>query len=682
MATERENNIMTGNGLGVLSMRVYSIDGNTIRAFFDDKDCLIFVIDDTITPDKPNALLVIRSEDGRKWDDILANDYGVSLEMVRPKKDNKYQKLDIEYVGLDEYEDLIADYDEGFDNTDSLNVLKLFRADASRRAATERLQAAESVAENARETIFRAQSSIAEQQSRIKTLRSKLSQQKKSVGREPTKQSAAKILRTESQIDAMKDKLHRSQRRLDNARRRLVAAEEDAEIARNILARSVGSDNMDNSDSLPVVAPAHAVAAMHRDTDLPAIVKETVPATASNIEFLTEHLEPKAKEMAEEEVKPLFDKDPEILDEEIAFKPIDFDVKPVAAPTDPDSPRVDDYADPAPVAPLSFVPPTSDFSPVPEQNEATRPAPVLDTITAVEMPITPAAPQVAEPVVSDNSVASPQKEYSDVARPAPLSPAAVGVAAPVVGRPVSPMTGTAVSPMGSGTDGRKPSFLYYILLVALIILSIFTLWLYQKKNGENVPDLAATTVAPKEESAPLSQNGESPFIVAEEKVATTETPEVEPAPMAPAEQGLQPIPESVPEPVAPIVDETLPMVPVVVEPEPEPIPEDTPFLSEPEPEPEPVKPVVVNKPAYNAGSQNENMFVAGEDYDTDVVGPASAAMAPEYQEPVSAPQDITCDDGTIPSAEGCCGDEEYTAIGGGAYVCCSPASGECYPPLF
>ncbi len=76
MATEREN-IPTSNGLGALRVQAYDIAGNKIRAFYDASGQIIFIIDDTITPEKPNALLVINSDDDRKWDEILTKDYGV-----------------------------------------------------------------------------------------------------------------------------------------------------------------------------------------------------------------------------------------------------------------------------------------------------------------------------------------------------------------------------------------------------------------------------------------------------------------------------------------------------------------------------------------------------------------------------------------------------------------------------
>jgi len=713
--TNNKEIVSANNGLGALSVRGYDIAGNKIRAFFDGAGNLVFVIDDTALPDKPNALLVIDSFDGRKWDDILVNDYGVALEAVRPKKDNKYQKLDIEYTGLDEYDALIHGFDAGDDLTDALGALESFRRAALRRAARERLDAAETAADNARETIQRAGESIAELQVRLKTLRAKLTQQKKAVGREPTKQSAAKILRTESQIDALKDKSQRAQRRLDNARRRLVAAEDDAEIARTILARHADNDIASAalpavrsaSANMPAVSKPGAIATVSDEMNLPVAAEEYTD------EVLNENIEQKAEKMADEEVKPLFDKDPEILDEEIAFKPIDFNVSgvPVSdAPKSEAQPRFDDYSDIVAPAPLSFTPPSDD---VPGRSEATdmpRTSSVLDTITSVEMP-SAAAPRPMDDTVMQPAApaqTSGHSGYSAVAdvapqpRPMGVSPAVPGAAtAPV--RPVSPVTGTPATPVsGGGNNGRKPTLLYYILLIALIALSIFTLWLYQSKNSETVPDLQATAPTEKTEAADTS-NAPSPFIGGEEQSVTVTETAVVPQPAAPqdtaeqpavvpapvAEPTTEPEPAPVPEPAAPVIDETIPAVPVVPEPAeaaPAALPDETPFITEPTPEPEPAKPVVVNKPAYNAGSQNENMFVADVDYDTDVA-PVAAAAEPmpaqtEYQETVEMQSGPVCDDGTAPTADGCCGDEIYTNISGGAYACCSESTGDCYPPLF
>ena len=215
----------------VLTFREYNIGGNALRVYYDADGKLVFVLDNTVDNRKPNALLVINPVGDRKWDDILANDYGVDLETVRPKKNNKYQKLDIEYSGLSEYDDLIRAYENGTDLSDALVALTHFREDSVRRAAAERLAMAESNADRARETITRARETIDELQVKLRSLRAQLSQQKKKVGREPTKQSASKILRTDAQIDATNEKLRRAKKRLSNAQRRLIVADEDAAAA-------------------------------------------------------------------------------------------------------------------------------------------------------------------------------------------------------------------------------------------------------------------------------------------------------------------------------------------------------------------------------------------------------------------------------------------------------------------
>ena len=244
----------------VLTSMEYNIAGNVLRAYYDADGKLVFVLDETVMSSKPNVLLVINPVGDRKWDDILANDYGVDLETVRPKKNNKYQKLDIEYTGLAEYDNLIQAYKSGGDLTRALVALTEFRDVAARRAAMERLEIAEDGAVRARETIARANDTIAELQTKLKQLRATLARQKKQVGREPTKKSASKILRTDAQIDATNEKLRRAKKRLANAQRRLIIADEDAQIARDIL------------DNVPVrgagvVASAGAVAGgdKHRD---------------------------------------------------------------------------------------------------------------------------------------------------------------------------------------------------------------------------------------------------------------------------------------------------------------------------------------------------------------------------------------------------------------------------------
>ncbi|MCL1786163.1 MAG: hypothetical protein FWG39_03385, partial [Alphaproteobacteria bacterium] len=114
---ERENNFspdiklsdsvptisFASHGGGELTTERFDIDGNVFDAWYDDAHRLVFIIDYTADRRTPNVLLIMDRDErdaGRKWDDILYNDYGVDLETIRPKKNNKYQKLDIEYDGL------------------------------------------------------------------------------------------------------------------------------------------------------------------------------------------------------------------------------------------------------------------------------------------------------------------------------------------------------------------------------------------------------------------------------------------------------------------------------------------------------------------------------------------------------------------------------------------------------
>jgi len=689
MPSEREN-------LSSLTPKDYDIAGNQFRAFYDADANLVFVIDNTTDDRKPNVLLVINQVPGRKWDDVLANDYGMDLETIRPKKDNKYQKLDIEYSGLAEYDELIRRYETGDDLSDALVDLSRFRDASVRRAANMRLSAATTIADKSRDTIIKTNESISELQTRIRQLRTKLNQQKKSIGREPTKQSAAKILRTESQIDATNEKLRRAKKRLANAQRRLVAADADAETAREILERAPVS--ADDANVHVQSGKKSALPATRRPHDLMATAPAPVPATTDTefTEYTTDQ-QPKAEIMADEEVKPLFDKDPEILDEEIAFKPIDFDLPHVnsGVSNSRDNEFVSESESVVAPAPLSFTPPTAMSTATPAENETRNdfrpitdvpPQPVLDTITSVDVP------------VSDNMARPVENTFSADVRPAPVMPntapmqnnAAPEIApAPVSSdfRPVSPISGAAPVAASDG-GGRRPTLLYYIMLLALIALSVLTLWLYQKKSATNVPDL--TTVAPAKQATtqPMENAKDSPFIapapdvesaaVVETVEITAPTPIAEPAPVVVAEPEPEPVPVS-----APVADETTPVVepgsepvPVVAEPEPvavvsEQLESDvpSPFITAPKSVIASEEEIIASKPAYNV-SQQEEMFVAAPEYETDIV---------DYEEDAS---DVpTCEGGASPDANGCCPGEIFTDMEDGTFACCTSDGVECFPPM-
>jgi len=697
----------------------YNIAGNAIRAYHDKSGKLIFVLDETVNADKPNVLLVIDSFDGRKWDDVLANDYNVELESVRPKRDNKYQKLDIEYGGLDVYAELITANENGDDLDGALNNLNRFRIMSVRRSARERLDAANDVIEKSQDTIKRTNDTIDELRAKVKELRGRVAAQRREIGREPTKASAAKILKTEAQIDATNEKLARAKKRLTNAQRRLTTAEEDAEIARALLARDVPKTSN----------------------------KQKTKTVRQQMPVVVENIEPKAKEMRDdEEIKPLFDHDPENLDDSIAFKPIDFGNDEPRDETTPESPE------PIAPAPLSFTPPTqisdesSDTTSESDMSDDSE-LPVLETLTPEpiadipDLPATtdadyskPIMPEpLPEPVLeSQKQITDDKESHEPLSSDAPVAvtpvvPPVESVAPITPVRPISPITSN-VTPVES--KPQKATFTYYLLLILLILLSIGTLWLYQKTTNENAPDLAV--VVSETVSAP---SAEKPAIVAEPIVQTITTNDVdnvqpettpepvvtkpiipEPSPITTKPATVDVEPEIVAVDVAPVVETvsvTVEPKAVVVDSEPAPIEMESPFIM---PEPvatyEPEKPripteaeVLARKPGYNV-SQNEEMFIASPEYDTEYVY-SDDADADEYVEPIIDKEPVSfneptviaepaeynqvasvvlddepdiplCEGGANPDSLGCCPGEEYTYTDDG-FMCCN--SDECFPPL-
>ncbi|MBQ8041924.1 MAG: hypothetical protein IJ273_01190 [Alphaproteobacteria bacterium] len=744
MSNEREN------FNGSLKFVDYDISGNYLRAYYDADDKLVFVLDFAVSATKPNVLLVINPVGIRKWDDILTNDYGVDLEDVRPKKDNKYQKLDIEYSGLGVYDALIRAYVAGDGVDGATEKLQAFRNMASRNAAFERLGAADVMAKNARETIEKTKETIKELQERLKNLRTKLSAQRKDIGKEPTKQSASKILRTEAQIDAVNEKMARAKKRLASAQRRLIAAEDDADVARGILDALLG--DADVNDDQVVALPA-----MPASTDV--AVTEPAPVPMNVVpEFTDLTTETKAEDMADEEVKPLFDEDPEILDENIAFKPIDFNanketqVAPVVAEEKTEM-----------VQPLSFVPPVDVAKEeVPAPAPAAEPAPVLDSLTTVPAeqidselmatidipgfsdvpdvssqssyevteekpvetePVVPVAPvaEYAEPTVQEiveESVPTPMPEIEE----APTAPET---------RPVSPITG-ATSPVTAVR--RKPTMLYYILLIILIVLSVFTLWFYQKSAPDTaMPVLDVQVAVAEEKSEDVTADADkadekeaeavaeektdvpSPFIdltvvdddSTEKETEVQEAVAVEPVVEETEEVDVTPVVEELADVEINDIDIDAAVFPdiepvaVQVAPEPEKDIEesvvaeeetatDSPFLSDEVVAPAETKSVadiIAVKPVYNV-SQQEKMFVADEEYETDaeeVVEEEVDVDAPvvEYSEPaivgaaeILEEEQQMCSDGNAPDMNGCCAGENF--MDG---LCCAESTGECFEPM-
>lgn len=584
MIGEREN---TSN-YGTLVMRAFNINGNDIHAFYDSADDLVFVLDNTIDAQKPNVLLVINSDGDKKWDEILSSGYGVDLETVRPKVDNKYQKLDIEYSGLGVYDGLIRAYNAGEDLAEHLNQLAILRDSATRHSAMMRLNVANETISKTNATIVRTKESIVLLQARVKTLRSKLSETRKEIGKVNTKQSAAKILKLESQIEATNEKLKRAKKRLESAQKRLDAATVDAELASALL-NQPSAEIKQVAKSKPVmVAPEYPVQPVEADED--------------------------DEDIEETDIKPLFNEDPQILNEDIAFKPIEFE-----APVFEETRNIEE-----PAAPVIEEPKPVLESMTPLEEPAFIPRPVIEEHTEIveEKPVI----ETIQPVV---------QEVEPVAEPAPVAPVA-----PVV--PVSPVANNVNTQVAK--EHSKPGFVYYVLLFVLILLSVFTLWLYQKNmSTDTKPMLTAsapeTIVVEKKVEQPASVTVEEDS----EDVFLSEEPAVQ-EPVAPAPEKIeQPVEEDVEEPEQdeePIAEPTSEseviedVAPVVMDVVPS-------YLNAPSANDEEKQnyvaseeDILATKPVYEPGAKYDDMFVSEDYYESDDYGYDESFDAEEaaYQE--------------------------------------------------
>lgn len=608
MIGEREN-ITNDTEYGTLVMRPYVIEGNEINAFYDASDDLIFVLDNTINSYKPNVLLVINPDGDKKWDEILSGEYDVDLETIRPKQDNKYQKLDIEYSGLSVYENLINAYNAGDGLEEHLNQLNILRDSAARHSAMTRLNIANETITKTNATIVKTKETIVRLQERLKTLKAKLSSQKKEIGRVSTKQSAAKILKTESQIEATNEKIKRAKKRLDSAQKRLETATVDAELASELLNQPAQEIKMPVKTKPVVVEPKVAVTQAEEIED----DEELDDDFTDEDEEITEE--------QEEEVKPLFDTDPNIVDDDMAFKPISFEDSVEKTETVEDNePEFEDQIKeleaetPAPKLEFDPVPELPSFTStenVSEEYETkSNDKPVLDSI----MPV----PDEDNDLQNDFKIEEqehidnldqvvdmgPQKTMpaEDLIRPVPPAPQSFN----------APTNVAPVRPVGDNqTESSKPTFVYYVLLFILIGLSVFTLWLYQKHMGtDKTPALTENIVAvekteqPKVAEPVVEKVEVAP--VEEESAFIDEEPEVVPEPKV-EEPVAEPEPEPEPEPEEVEEDEE----PIIINAVPERV--STSGVVQEEPEEEPavveVKEPVVNKPVYGASSKRDDMFV-------------------------------------------------------------------------
>ena len=264
----------------------------------------------------------------------------------------------------------------------------------------------------------------------------------------------------------------------------------------------------------------------------------------------------------------------------------------------------------------SMVPVAEDIDEKPEVFES---RPVLESMT----PATETKPETSTDIPP---IVNTVPQYSEPVRPVP---------------PVVPVVNNLDTVIVEKNTRSKPTFIYYLLLVVLIALSIFTLWLYQKQMGTNKP-LLTSVVEEKvveEQPAPVVKaevSTEKPEQVksdkvkgAEEFVFDDEEEVVEPETTVDSEE-VEPVVESEgPEIVAEEpteVEEVAEEEDDVVEESVEPVVMDavpasiipTNNSGDEEMVEDAVEEISVDKPEYNVGSKDNNIIVSEQEYQESV----------------------------------------------------------------
>lgn len=91
-----------------------------------------------------------------------------------------------------------------------------------------------------------------------------------------------------------------------------------------------------------------------------------------------------------------------------------------------------------------------------------------------------------------------------------------------------------------------------------------------------------------------------------------------------------------------------------------------------------------NSIAYisNQGQQAYNEQVLGLTYDEETGAIENPFESKDDEVIIEAAETVlTCEDGSLPDANGCCAGEIYTDMGDQGFNCCPSTGGDCFPPI-
>ncbi|MCL2629485.1 MAG: hypothetical protein FWD33_02225 [Alphaproteobacteria bacterium] len=467
----------------MLFKKDFSAGGIEFSAWLDTRDRAAFALDTTRDEVLPDFMIILEPDPlhpDRKWDDILKKDFDTDPEIVRPREDNKYQKLDIQYSGLEYYQAIV----NGDDSRGAVKLLKSFRMNAAAVSAQKRIEDNREILGKVTKTLATTKKTKSKIKSGIHDLTEKLASQRGLVGFEPTKAAASKILKTQSQIEALHEKAKKNETRAKRTVKKIEAAEGEIETNTEWLNRllAMGAE-------LPEPA-----AKADQEFDTPRL--EDIPDEYEDEDF-AEEAEEEAE--AESDIQPLLEDNPEIVDNTKAFQNVDHEdeekeeeganmteFKPMDwnAPTpSEENPNTNDWAKDVDSIKAPTQQEEAKVSGVPAADVASdrfQPTPPSETPSFAAPETTPQQP-LNQPIQAPQPEPAPKTQYM---QNAPARPAAApGNEAATIAR--QDMTRRPAEPSGS----------YYLLLLLLVAVSIGALYLYQDKiSGRVMPQLEPSNI--------------------------------------------------------------------------------------------------------------------------------------------------------------------------------------------
>lgn len=605
-------------------------------AWIDTHGHVAWALDTTRDRVLPDAMLVIDRDDNlpdRKWDDILTKDFDTDPEIVRPREDNKYQKLDISYDGLSIYQAAVDALETGGKVSDSvLRALGNFRINAGAANAMKRIADNQEILDKVSNTLVVSDKTALKIKGDIALLKERLASQKSAMGFEPTKAAAAKILKTQSQIEAAQEKSKKNALRKKRTEKKIANANEEIKT---------WTDQLEYLQGLGATLP---------DADEP---------------------------IEDSNVAPLIQTDPNIVDEEKAFQAIDIE-QPEEAEEETKEGETE--------MPTEFKPMSWD-APEPEI-PAQTPAAQVETLVqpVVQTPTESRAAQVSDvesaaypsfaPPVSNAYPMQTRAPQIDQSEPVPVAPAEIPVPssfapnftpapatddfrpAPAAPQSAPETEGQMITQAREDAKRAEPGSGYYLLLLLLVIASIATLYIYQKRLGDRImPHL--------EPAVEIAAEPEPVVDIVQENIAMPEplTPEESDA-FLDSEQieYINDFEEQNPAP-EPIIE---PVIEEIVEP-----------LAEPMVEPESA--IEYQQPTTLPYQLSPEELAA-----INAAHPVADAVADVAEIAAPQPAALMCDDGAAPDENGCCpsmGEQFVNDPAQGALCCMASDPSTCFPPL-